>query len=116
MPFSRGSSQFRYQAQVSHIAGRFSTTEPPEKPMILDCAVLWLVALSFLTVCHPMECSPPGSSVYGDSPGKNTGVGCHALLQGIFLTQGLNPGPPALQADSLPAELPGKPSILLSTK
>ena len=27
-----------------------------------------------------------------DSPGKNTGVGCHALLQGIFLTQGSNPG------------------------
>ena len=25
-----------------------------------------------------------------DSPGKNTGVGCHALLQGIFLTQGSN--------------------------
>ena len=29
-----------------------------------------------------------GSSVRGDSPGKNTGVCCHALLQGIFLTQG----------------------------
>ena len=29
-----------------------------------------------------------------DSPGKNTGVGCHFLLQGIFLTQGLNPGLP----------------------
>ena len=39
-----------------------------------------------------MNCSPPGSSVLGDSPGKNTGVGCHALLQGIFPTQGLNPG------------------------
>ena len=32
----------------------------------------------------------PGSSVHGDSPSKNTGVGCHALLQGIFLTQGFN--------------------------
>ena len=39
-----------------------------------------------------MDCSPPGYSVLGDSPGKNTGVGCHALLQGIFLTEGLNPG------------------------
>ena len=29
---------------------------------------------------------------HGDSPGKNTGVGCHALLQGIFPTQGLNTG------------------------
>ena len=39
-----------------------------------------------------MDCSPPGSSVHGDSPDKNTGVGCYALLQGIFPTQGLNPG------------------------
>ena len=39
-----------------------------------------------------MDCSPPGSSVHGDSPGQNTGVGYHALLQGIFPTQGWNPG------------------------
>ena len=38
-----------------------------------------------------MDCSPPGTSVYGDSPGKNIGVGCHALLQGIFPTQGSKP-------------------------
>ena len=37
-----------------------------------------------------MDCSPPGSSVHRDSPGKNAGVGCHALLQGIFSTQGSN--------------------------
>ena len=43
------------------------------------------------TLCNPMDCSPPGSSVHGDSPGKNTGVVCHALLQGIFPTQGSNP-------------------------
>ena len=41
------------------------------------------------TFCDPVDCSPPGSSVFGDSPGKNTGVGCHALLQGLFPTQGL---------------------------
>jgi len=35
----------------------------------------------------PMDCSLPGSSVHGDSPGKNTRVGCHFLLQGIFSTQ-----------------------------
>ena len=35
------------------------------------------------TLCDPMDCSPPGSSVHGDSLGKNTGVGCHALLQGL---------------------------------
>ena len=42
---------------------------------------------SSLTLCDPMDCSPPGSSVHEDSPGKNTGVGCHALLHGIFPTQ-----------------------------
>ena len=36
----------------------------------------------------PTDCSPPGSSIHGDSPGKNTGVGGHFLLQGIFPTQG----------------------------
>ena len=53
-----------------------------------------LVTQSCLTVCNPMDCSPPGFSVHGDSPGKNAGVGCHALLQGIFPTQGSNPGLP----------------------
>ena len=57
-------------------------------------AVLCLVTQSCPTLCNPMDCSLPGSSVHGDSLGKNTGVGCHALLQGIFLTQGSNPGLP----------------------
>ena len=39
-----------------------------------------------------MDCSLPSSSVHRASPGKNTGVGRHALLQGIFPTQGSNPG------------------------
>ena len=53
-----------------------------------------------------MDCSPPGSS-----PGKNTGVGCHALLQEIFWTQGSNPRLLCLlhwQANSLPLVPPGK--------
>ena len=45
---------------------------------------------SCLTLCDPVDCSLPGSPIYGDSPGKNTGVGCHDLLQGIFPTQGSN--------------------------
>ena len=57
-----------------------------------ECCVLCLVAQSCQTPCNPMDCSPPGSSIHGDSPGKNTGMGCHALLQGIFPTQGSNPG------------------------
>ena len=55
-----------------------------------------LVTQSCPTLCDPMDCSPPGSSVHGDSPGKNTEVGCHALLQGIFQTPGLNPRLPQL--------------------
>ena len=55
------------------------------------CTVLCLVAQSCLTLCDAMDHSPPGSSVHGDSPGKNTGMDCHALLQGIFPTQGSNP-------------------------
>ena len=55
-------------------------------------AVLCLVAQSCPTLCDPMGCRLPGSSVLGGSPGKNTGVGCHALLWGVFPTQGLNPG------------------------
>ena len=54
------------------------------------CAVLCLVAQSCPTLCNPMDCSLPGSTVHGDSLGKNTGVGCHALFQGIFPTQGWN--------------------------
>ena len=51
-----------------------------------------LVAQSCPTLCDPMDCSLPGPSVHGDSSGKNTGEGCHALLQEIFPIQGLNPG------------------------
>ena len=50
------------------------------------------VAQSCLTLCDPMDCSPSASSVHGDSPCKHTGVGCHALLQGIFPTYGSKPG------------------------
>ena len=48
-------------------------------------------AQSCLTLCDPMDCSPPGSSCPWNFPGKNTGVGCHFVLQGIFLTQGSSP-------------------------
>ena len=68
-------------------------------------AVLCLLAQLCSTLCDRMDCSQPDSSVHGDSPGKNTGVGCHARLQGIFPIQGLNPAlSPTLQADSVPSE------------
>ena len=52
------------------------------------------VAQSCPTLCDPMDCSLPGSTVHRIFPGKSTGVGCHFLLQEIFQTQGLNPGLP----------------------
>ena len=45
----------------------------------LCCGVLCFVAQLCPILCDPIDCSPPGSSVHGDSPGKNTGVGCHAI-------------------------------------
>ena len=65
----------------------------------LKCKRKCEVAQSRPTLRDPMECSPPGFSVRGDSPGQKTGVGCHALLQRIFLTQGSNPHSPALAGE-----------------
>ena len=52
----------------------------------------------------------PRTGNWKDSLGKNTGVGCHALLKGIFPTQGLSPHLLHWQAGSLPLVPPGKPA------
>ena len=77
-----------------------------------NSAVLCLVAQSYSTLCDPMDCSPPGSSVHEDSPGKNTGVGCHALLRRIFPSEGLNPGLPHCRGIFYPLSHQGSPRIL----
>ena len=64
------------------------------------CAVL---SCSVVSLCDLMDYSPPGSSVYGGSPGKNTGVDCHALLQGCLPSPGIKPRSCTLQVDSLPS-------------
>ena len=74
--------------------------------------MLCLVDQSCLTLCDPMDCSPPGSSVHGDSPGKNTRVGFHALLQGILLTQSLNLGLPHCRRILYQLSFQGSPKIL----
>ena len=59
---------------------------PPGKPIVDS---MCLVTQSCPILCDSMDCSPPGSSVHGIFPGRNPGMGCHFLLQRIFLTQGL---------------------------
>ena len=77
------------------MSSEVSQTEKGKYHMIcLFLRVLCLVTQSCLTLIDPIDCSLSGSSVFGGSPGKNTGVGFHALLQGIFPTQGMNLGLP----------------------
>ena len=45
---------------------------------------IWWAAQWYPSLYHPMDCSPPGSSLHGDSPGKNIRVGCHALLIYVY--------------------------------
>ena len=75
-------------------------------------AVLCLVAQLCPTLCDPVDCSPLGSSVHGDSPGRKTGVSSLSASLEDLPDPGIELGSPALQADSLPAELPGKPLSL----
>jgi len=55
-----------------------------------------------------MDCNLPGFSVHGDAPGKNTEVGCMPSSRGSSQHR-VKPRSPALEADNLPSEPPGKP-------
>ena len=69
------------------------------------CFILNSKPACVFSPCNPTDCSTPRCSVHGIFPGKNTGVGCHFLHQGIFLTQG------SWQVDSLPLVPPGEPPL-----
>ena len=92
--------------------GAISATPSSGLGLAFLSAVLCLGTQSCPTLGDPMDCSPPGFSVHGDSPGKNTGVGCHALLQRIFPTQGLNPGLPHCRQILYHRSHQGSPRIL----
>ena len=72
-------------------------------------ALLLPVSKSCPTLCDPMDCSLPGSSVHGIFPGKNTGVGCYILLQGNLPRSRIEPASPALAGRFFTTELRGKP-------
>ena len=74
--------------------------------LVLFCAKL---LQSCLTLCDTLDWILPVSSVHGIL--QATGEGCHSLFQGIFPNTGIKPRSPALQAESLPAELSGKPLV-----
>ena len=90
------------------------------KASILLFSLLYYPSLTSLHVCVSHSVMSNSLQFHGlyptrflcpcNSPGKNTGVGCHSLLQGIFLTPWIQikPGSPELQADSLSSEPPGK--------
>ena len=115
MPSSRGSSQPRDQTQVSHIAGRFFTSWDTRETLRRGILITYSQAVKLVTIPGYILCSAGGSSSYmcvhaqslqscptlcdpvdyrlfcsWDSPGKNAGVDCHALLYGIFPAQGLS--------------------------
>ena len=95
MPSSKGSSQPKDETLLSCVS-------------CFGCAVLCLVAQLCPTLYDSRDCSPPGSSVHGDSLGKNTGVGLPCLPPEDLPKPGMEPRSPPLQADSLPSEPPEK--------
>ena len=74
------------------------------------------VILLFLSdFCDPCGLQPTRFLCPWDYPGKNTGVGCHFLLLGIFPAQELNLHLLHCQVDSLPLSLQGSPGVILES-
>ena len=80
--------------------------------LIILIQVQVLVAQAYLTVCDPMDCSLPGSSVHGILQARIPEWVAIPFSPGDLSDQGIEPGSPALQADSLPSEPPGNKFFL----
>ena len=91
---------------------------PRHQVLISALCCCCLVAQSCPTLCDPVDCSLPGSSVHGDSPGNNTGVGSHSRQQywsgqpGALPDPGIKPASRALAGVFFTAEPPGKPQVV----
>ena len=92
--------------RVSVLTSSFSKDLSPDGPLSRPHVCERSVAQSCPTLCIPMDCGLPGSSVRGISQAENlTGAGCRVLLQGDLPDPGIEPASPAAsvwQADSLP--------------
>ena len=109
LPSPADFSQSRDQTHVSCLADRFFTTEPPGKVKVK------VKLLSCVQLFGAYQAPPTRLLLPWEFPGKNTGVGCHFLLQGNLPNQGVKPGSLALQADTLPSEPPEKSSSHLGS-
>ena len=114
-----------FSASLFQLLAPLCSLQSAFRSMILplgdSAAILWPSGqppyrrFSCVFLCETLWTVPTRLPCPWDSPGKNTGVGCHALLQGIFPTQGLNPGPPHCRRILYRLSRQGSPpSILLS--
>ena len=78
----------KFRGEWRHIYAWLSSFAVHLKPLKVEM----LVAPLCPALCDPVDCNAPGSSAHGILQGQNTGVGSSFLLQGIFPTQGQNPG------------------------
>ena len=108
-PWSRGGAKWT--------AHRLIPSSPQLDSPPWSVQACWVTQVC-LTLATPSDCSPPGSSVHGITQARTLECGCHALLQAIFLTQGLNPRLLHLlhwQVDSLPLSHLGIPLCVWGT-
>ena len=110
--YKKNRDQYLSWIYIKIILSKFNLALYIKRINVIHHTCACLVAQLGPTLCDPMDCSPPGSSVHGDSPGQNTGVGCHALLQGIFSTQGSNSGLPSYRWILYHLSHQGSPRIL----
>ena len=90
----KGTNELIYKTEMEYTLMVTKRKEGVNWETGIDIHILLLLLTHFSCVwlCGPMDCSPSGSSCPWNFLGKNTGVGCHAHNQGIFPTQGSNPG------------------------
>ena len=103
---------FTVLGKLAASEARSSSPIKVKTPDLYSICVCVCCTQSCPTLCDPTDCSPTRLLSPWDFPGKNTIVGCHFLLQGIFATQGSNPCLLCLLhclADSLPLYHLGSP-------
>ena len=99
-------SKYFYVSKEFFFCGQFQT-----KSVICSTCAGMLSHLVMSDSVPPHGLYPDGILCPWNFPGKNTGMGCHVLLQGIFLTQGLNQSLLHWQVSSSPPAPPGKPLL-----